>query len=93
MFVGCSVCVSWLLVFLGLMDSMIAITLAVSVAKQAAFLPTTYSACGGAVDWRNGTDGRNFFLAVNGTTFKDFGAPNDLCHSMVETWAVTIAVV
>ncbi|KAK3897750.1 hypothetical protein C8A05DRAFT_38676 [Staphylotrichum tortipilum] len=93
MFVGCAGFFAWGLVLLGLIDSMIAITLAISVAKQAQFLPTKYSSCGDAMDWRNGTDGRNFFLAVNSTTFKDFGGPNDLCHNMVETWAVTISVV
>ena len=93
MFMGCAACVSWLLVLLGVMDSMIAITLAVSAGKQARFLPTTYGACGGATDWRNGTDGRNFFLAVNETTFKTYGGPNDLCHNMVKTWAITISVV
>jgi len=93
MFVGCAACHSWLLVLLGLIDSTIAITLAVGAAKQVQFLPTKYGSCGDAMNWRNGTDGRNFFLAVNETTFKTYGGPNDLCNNMVKTWAITISVV
>ncbi|KAL2022441.1 hypothetical protein VTK56DRAFT_5270 [Thermocarpiscus australiensis] len=93
MFLGCFACSSWLLVLLGLVDSMIATALAISAAKQAEFLPTTYHACVGATDWRNGTEGRNYFLTANSTAFADYGGPGDLCHEMVYTWALTVAVV
>jgi hypothetical protein len=78
---------------LGLVDTMIAVALAISAAKQAQFMPTTYNACGGATDWRNGTDGRNFFLTANSTTFDGYGGPSSFCSSIVENWATTVALV
>ncbi|KFA81379.1 hypothetical protein S40288_11099 [Stachybotrys chartarum IBT 40288] len=92
MFIGCIACDSYLCVLLGLVDTMIAVSLAVSAAMQAQFMPTTYSACGGATDWRNGTDGRNFFLTANSTTFTGYGGPSALCFTIVENWAITVAI-
>lgn len=93
MFLGCLACVGYLCLLLGIVDLMIAIALAVSVAKQAQFMPTTYGACGGVTDWRNGTDGRNFFLTANSTTFDSYGKPENLCTDLVRAWAITIAMV
>ncbi len=93
MFLGCTVCYSWLCLLLGVVDFMIASSLLVSAVKQAQFLPRAYSRCDYATDWGNGTDGRNFFLAANETTFSTYGGPGNLCHSMVELWAITVSMV
>jgi len=93
MFLGCLACFSWLCVLLGVVDSMIAISLLVSAVEQAQFLPQTYSSCNDATSWKNGTDGRNFFLTANETTFSNYGGPGELCNSMVELWAFTVSMV
>jgi hypothetical protein len=72
---------------------MVTISLLVSAVKQAQFLPRAYSSCEYATDWRNGTDGRNFFLTANETTFSSYGGPGDLCHSMVLSWVCTVSMV
>lgn len=86
------VCVSWLCLFLGVADCIIASSLLASAVKQAQFLPRTYSSCDSATDWGNGTDGRNFFLAANETTFHTYKGPGNLCHKMVELWAITVSM-
>jgi hypothetical protein len=93
MFAACLACPSYLVALLGIIDSMIAISLLVCAVKQAQFIPLTYSACGEATNWKNGTDGRNYFLTANSTAFDSYGAPERLCHTMVETWAYTVSVV
>ncbi|RYP61572.1 hypothetical protein DL771_010093 [Monosporascus sp. 5C6A] len=93
MFLGCFGCSSYLLALLGLIDSMIAVSLSISAVKQALFIPRTYGACDEATNWRNGTDGRNYFLTANSTAFDTYGGPARLCHAMVETWAFTVSVV
>jgi hypothetical protein len=94
MFLGCWACYSsYLVVLLGLVDSMIAASLFVSAVKQAQFMPRTYGACDGATNWRNGTDGRNYFVTANSTTFETYGGPASLCHTMVQIWAYTVSVV
>jgi len=89
---GCVLCASWDCVVLGLVDLMISLTFLASAVKQAQFLPRAYSSCGDAVNWNNGTDGRNFFLAANATTFTSYGGPSQLCHKMVETWAIAVSM-
>ncbi len=92
MFLWCIVCYSYLCLLLGLVDAMIAASLAVSVVKQAQFIPATYGDCDGATDWRNGTDGRNFFLTANSTAFTDYGEPSALCSSIVKSLWSTVAI-
>lgn len=94
MFLGCLACFSWLCVLLGVIDSMIALSLLVIAVKQAQFLPRAYNSCDDATSWNNRTDGRNFFLtAANETTFNSYGGPGELCHSMVKLWAITVSMV
>lgn len=56
------------------------------------FLPGTYSGCDGAANWRNGTDGRNFFVVANGTDAFGSDSPDNICHNMVEIWVMAIVV-
>lgn len=81
-----------LLGLIGLVDSMIAVSLLVSVLKQAPFIPHAYDSCDGAINWKNGTDGRNYFLVANSTAFASYGGPSKLCHAMVEFWAMAVSI-
>lgn len=75
----------------GLVDLTLAIALISGVVAQHRFLPGTFGGCSDAVDWRNGTDGQNFFVYANTSgTFDD--SPGDICYDLVQVWAVTIAV-
>ena len=96
MFLGCLACQSHLAILLGAIDFMVAMSLLASVVKQAKFLPRTYAACGGASDWRNGTDGWNLFVEAEWDEHvrKTYKLPAEgICRLMVETWAITISMV
>lgn len=93
MFLGCFACDSWLLLVLVIGDLLVALPLLASAVKQAMFAPTTYSACGDAINWRNGTDGRNFFLAAEWVAWETYGPAESFCKNMTENWAITIAMV
>ncbi|KAL2105804.1 hypothetical protein VUR80DRAFT_7725 [Thermomyces stellatus] len=86
-------CDSWLLLVLVIGDLLVALPLLASAVKQAMFAPTTYSACGDAINWRNGTDGRNFFLAAEWVAWETYGPAESFCKNMTENWAITIAMV
>ncbi|KAL1844542.1 hypothetical protein VTK73DRAFT_2331 [Phialemonium thermophilum] len=91
MFLGCFGCDGWLLVLLGLVDSLIAGSLLASVVLQGGFIPRTYGACHGATSWRDGADGRNYFATANATVFQHYGQPPAFCRVLVQTWAVAIS--
>ena len=96
MFLGCFACESHLAILLGAIDLMVAMSLLASVVKQAKFLPHTYAACGGAADWRNGTDGWNFFVEAEWDVgvWETYELPAEgMCRLMVETWAITVSMV
>lgn len=93
MFIGCFACMSYLCVLLGVIDLMIAGALFASAVKQAQFMPRTYAACGNALDWRNASDGRNFFTEADWYAWESYGPPETFCKFMVETWAITVSVV
>ncbi|KAJ6443354.1 L-2,4-diaminobutyrate decarboxylase [Purpureocillium lavendulum] len=79
---------------IGLIDLVFTVTLIAGVAKQADFLPRTYDGCRSASDWRNGSDGRNFFHeAIKGDRWNGYRDPGKLCHGMVQNWAFCIAVI
>ena len=81
---------------IGLVDLLLATLVIVGMTKQATFLPTTYAGCNGATDWRNGTDGRNFFVAANSSgrfTDDEVYSPGEICHSIVQSWVISIPVV
>jgi hypothetical protein len=92
MFGASPFCRGLLLATIGVIDLALSIALIAGVSQQSRFLPRSYAGCKEATDWRNGTDGRNFFVAVNQTHSNTFQSPHDICFAMVQNWAVTIAV-
>ncbi|KAF7555996.1 hypothetical protein G7Z17_g1718 [Cylindrodendrum hubeiense] len=102
MFAGTFFCSGAILFLVGLIDLGLAGLLLFIALQQVQFLPTTYSACGGASDWRNGTDGRNFFVVADASAafvvtepnvYSKFGSPGAICRSMVQSWSLTIALI
>lgn len=77
-----------LLFFTGVIDLGFAIVLSVGSAKVAAFLPTTNGKCGGALDWKNATDGRNLFdeLVLDG----HYDDGTSACKSMLLGWILIV---
>lgn len=92
MFIGCFGANDALLLVLALGDLLVAAPLLASVIKQAQFQPRTYAACSEAIHWRNGTDGRNFYLAAEWQNWEWYTAES-FCKSTVRIWATTIAMV
>ncbi|KAF4988523.1 hypothetical protein FDECE_15010 [Fusarium decemcellulare] len=82
------------LCYLGLIDFVFTIFLIAGVALQAEFIPTSHGACDSASDWRNGTDGRNFFVAADASgRFNDRAgnsSPEAICHSFVQYWFIAL---
>lgn len=78
---------------LGLIDSLVAASLSLIAVNQAGFIPQTDDACRGATDWKNGTDGRNYFLVANATAFDSYKSPAKLSRTMVQIWTSTVIVV
>lgn len=93
MFMACFGAFSWLLLLLAIGDLLVAAPLMASAIKQAQFAPRTYAACSGAADWRNGTDGRNFFLEAQWEMWGTYGTAERMCKTFLETWATTVAMV
>lgn len=95
MFIGCFIFSHSCVALLGAGDLLVAVSLLVSAVKQAMFLPTTAAACGGALDWRNGTDGRNYFSKAewDQDAWEAYGPAQDICSTMVQTWAATVSMV
>ena len=91
-FIGCFVCVSYFLGLLGAVDLLVSASLLASVVKQVQFAPRTYAACDGAIDWRNGTDGRNYYLAAEWKLWEDYGPAESICRYMVKEWAIALSV-
>ena len=82
---GLALCHPYFAVLFGLVDLMVVASLLAGTLMQARFLPHSYSSCQGATDWRNGTDGRNFFVEAEGV-LNIYGPPDDLCYKMVKAW-------
>lgn len=92
MFLGSIPCAGLLLGTVGIIDLVLSSVLILGVSAQSTFLPRTYASCDDAVNWRNATDGRNFFLAANQTHSFSESSPHDICYDMVQNWAFTIAL-
>lgn len=78
---------------IGLVDLALAFSLMVGVTMQGHFLPNTNAGCGDAVNWKNGTDGRNFFVAANATS--KLGNPDGysgVCRRLMLNWIFSIVV-
>ena len=73
----------------------LALILTVGTAMAGLFLPGTLSECNSASDWNNATDGRNFFVAANGTWHSgDSGTttPKSICKDTMTAWILAIVV-
>ncbi|KAH7146300.1 hypothetical protein EDB81DRAFT_487107 [Dactylonectria macrodidyma] len=81
------------LIMIGVVDVSLAIALIYGAVMQAKFIPRSKSGCQGAVNWRNGTDGRNFFLVANESIKFDYGSPKSTCDAFVKSWQVTLGCI
>lgn len=78
---------------IGLVDLALAFSLLAGVTMQGYFLPNTNSGCGDAVNWKNGTDGRNFFVVANATSkLGDPGGYSGVCRRIMLNWVLSIVV-
>ncbi|KAL2130158.1 hypothetical protein VTI74DRAFT_6813 [Chaetomium olivicolor] len=93
MFAASPFCGGPLLGLIGMVDLVLAVLLIVGVAMQSRFLPGTYGPCNMAADWKNSTDGRNFFVVAHGTEGFSGTGPGDICHNLVMSWIVAIVVI
>lgn len=92
MFLGSLACSGIGIALVGLIDFALVIALIAGVVYQRTYLPGTYGACNDAVDWRNGTDGLNFFVTANQSGVYDGISPHDICYTMVQNTVVAIVV-
>ncbi|KAK3361659.1 hypothetical protein B0T24DRAFT_642103 [Lasiosphaeria ovina] len=92
MFAASNFCRGALLGTVGLVDLALAVALAVGAGKQSIFLPRSYGGCDGAAT-PGPTGQQNFFVVANSTGLFSEDSGADICHDMVQNWAVTVAVV
>ncbi|KAK3337713.1 hypothetical protein B0T19DRAFT_413354 [Cercophora scortea] len=81
----------------GVVDTIFGCILVLGIVFQNKFLPGTYGGCGfaAAADYGTGPGHRNFYIDAAGTgdpAGTELGRPHELCISMMQSWAVTIAV-
>lgn len=84
-------CSGIVLVLVGVIDLALAIALIFGVVHQVSFMPTSYGGCRNASDWRNGTDGRNYFIVANMVDDEGSSAKKK-CDEYVRSYIFTIAV-
>ncbi|KAM5386866.1 hypothetical protein ACJZ2D_000159 [Fusarium nematophilum] len=80
------------LFLIGVVDLVLTVLLLFGAVQQVRFMPRSYGGCDGAIDWKNGTDGRNYFLVVNEST-TGYSSPERVCNAYVHNWAVTVACI
>ncbi|KAF7555457.1 hypothetical protein G7Z17_g2107 [Cylindrodendrum hubeiense] len=78
------------LVMIGLVDFGLTTALIYGVVMQAKFIPGSHMGCKNAIDWRNGTDGENFFLVASESNEFSYSGPKKACDAFVHNWAITI---
>lgn len=89
MFIGSMACQGYLLAIVGLLDLVLASLLILGAVYETSFMPKTYSQCGGAADWKNGTDGTNFFVSISTEEF----SPKQKCDEYVRAFILTCVVI
>lgn len=80
------------LAFTGVVDTILVALLLTGAVLQSQFLPHTYGPCHNAENWKNGTDGRNFFVVLNETGHFDGFGTYDICKKYTTNWVVTFVV-
>ncbi|EER29966.1 hypothetical protein D8B26_007239 [Coccidioides posadasii str. Silveira] len=93
MFAASNFTKGFLLATIGFIDLGLSAALILGISWQSQFLPRSYASCKDAVDWRNGTDGRNLFVEVSKANLETVIPPHKSCRSFVQNWAVGIAVI
>ncbi|KAL2127131.1 hypothetical protein VTI74DRAFT_11272 [Chaetomium olivicolor] len=79
---------------MGLIDLALALSLITGAAMQGRFLPGTYAGCDDAMNWKNGTDGRNFFVAANVTSELGHSAGySGVCRRITHNWILCIVII
>lgn len=78
---------------LGIADMGLGVSILLGVLKQGAFLPKNYGGCNDWQNWRNATDGRNFFDVANKTGGWDSSTSGyEICAGLVLNWGFGVAV-
>jgi len=76
---------------LGICDLALAAGLISGITLQHRFLPGTYSECGGAANWKAGSDGQNFFQVFADSDRQE--REDAVCRSFVQNWILAVVVV
>ncbi|VUC21292.1 unnamed protein product [Clonostachys rosea] len=92
LFVPSVLCSETQLGLIGVVDLLLALVLIIGISKESTYLPRSYGQCSNIEQWKLGEDGRNYFIEL--TTLDKYASskPSDLCHQLVENWAMGIAV-
>ncbi|CAG9986659.1 unnamed protein product [Clonostachys byssicola] len=92
LFVPSVLCSETQLGLIGMVDLLLALVLIIGISKESMYLPRSYAQCANIEHWKLGEDGRNYFIEL--TTLDEYAnaKPSDLCHELVQNWAIGIAV-